>query len=125
MCVPNETEELNLSVFNMIKGINESKVLTKHIQYECKCIFEGKKSDQWWRNAKCLCESKNCHVCEKEYIRNPSTCNYENEKYLASIMGILMITCDEIIESYHDETNFKWKKKPIKRKFYIFYIDFD
>ena len=24
-CVPNETEDLNLSVFNMITGINESK----------------------------------------------------------------------------------------------------
>ena len=29
-CVPNETEDLNLSVFNMITGINESKTLTKH-----------------------------------------------------------------------------------------------
>ena len=29
--VPNKTENLNLSVFNMITGINESKILTKHI----------------------------------------------------------------------------------------------
>ena len=29
--VPNKTEGLNLSVFNMIMGINESKILTKHI----------------------------------------------------------------------------------------------
>ena len=28
---PNKTEDLNLSVFNMITGINESKTLTKHI----------------------------------------------------------------------------------------------
>ena len=27
-CVPNKTEDLNLSVFNMIAGINESKALT-------------------------------------------------------------------------------------------------
>ena len=27
MCVPNETEDLNLSVFNMITAINETKSL--------------------------------------------------------------------------------------------------
>ena len=26
VCVPNKTEDLNLNVFNMIKGINESKI---------------------------------------------------------------------------------------------------
>ena len=33
--VPNKTEDSNLSVFNMITGINESKTLAKHIS--CKC----------------------------------------------------------------------------------------
>ena len=31
VCIPNKTEDLNLSVFNMITGINESKTLAKHI----------------------------------------------------------------------------------------------
>ena len=35
VCVPNETADLNLSVFNMITGINESKTLTKHMSCEC------------------------------------------------------------------------------------------
>ena len=30
-CVPNKRVDLNLSVFNMITGINESKTLTKHM----------------------------------------------------------------------------------------------
>ena len=30
VCVPNKTEDLNLSMFNMISGINESKILTQH-----------------------------------------------------------------------------------------------
>ena len=30
VCIPNKTEDLNLSVFNLISGINESKTLTKH-----------------------------------------------------------------------------------------------
>ena len=36
VCVPIKTEDLNLSVFNMIAGINESKALTKHISCKCK-----------------------------------------------------------------------------------------
>ena len=36
VCFPNKTEDLNLSVFNMMTGVNESKTLTKHISYECK-----------------------------------------------------------------------------------------
>ena len=31
VCVPNKTEDLNLSLFNMITGINESKTITMHI----------------------------------------------------------------------------------------------
>ena len=31
VCVPNKTEFLNLSMFNIITGKNESKKLTKHI----------------------------------------------------------------------------------------------
>ena len=31
VCVPNRTEDLNLSVFNIITGINESKTLAKHV----------------------------------------------------------------------------------------------
>ena len=30
-CIPNKTEDLNLSIFNMITGINQSKTLTKHL----------------------------------------------------------------------------------------------
>ena len=53
--VPNKTEDLNLSVLNVITGINESETLTRHLSCECKCRFEGRKSnsDQWWNNNKC------------------------------------------------------------------------
>ena len=49
--VPNEIKDLNLSVFNIITGINESKTLT----CECKCKFDRKKcnSNQWWYKDKC------------------------------------------------------------------------
>ena len=43
VCVAYKTQDLNLIMFNIITGINESKILTKHISCECKCIFDGRK----------------------------------------------------------------------------------
>ena len=42
MCIPNKAEDLNLSVFNMITGINESNILTKDVSCERKYRFDGK-----------------------------------------------------------------------------------
>ena len=36
LCVPNKTEDLNLSMFNIIIGIHESKTLTNHMSCICK-----------------------------------------------------------------------------------------
>ena len=41
-CGPNKTKDLNLSVFNMITGINELKTLTKYIAYKFLCKFQIK-----------------------------------------------------------------------------------
>ena len=43
VCITNKAEVFNLSIFNMITGINESKTLTKNISCECKCKFDGRK----------------------------------------------------------------------------------
>ena len=61
-------------------------------------------------NDNCQCECKKIRVCEKDYVWNSSTCNCGNEKYLASIMDDSAIMCDEVLESYDDETNFNEKK---------------
>ena len=66
-CVPNKTEDLNLCVLYMITGINESKILTRHISCQCsktltkpiscqcKYRFDERKcnSDQWCNNDSC------------------------------------------------------------------------
>ena len=44
-------------------------------------------------------ECKKCHVCEKDYVWNPSTCTCENGKYLPSIMDDSTIICDEVVEA--------------------------
>ena len=62
----------------------------------------------------------------KDYIWSLATCNWENGKYLASIMDDSVIMCYEIIESYEEDadaevksndeaksygkTSFNWKK---------------
>ena len=47
--VPNKTKDLNLSIFNMITGTNESKTLPKHMSCKCKCNFDGRScsQEQW------------------------------------------------------------------------------
>ena len=73
VCIPNETENLNLSIFNMITRIKESKTLTKHFSCKCKCKCDGRKcnSNHQWNKDKCQCQCKNLkehHVCGEHYI---------------------------------------------------------
>ena len=116
------TLNLNLSLFNLITGINESKTLKNHISCECKCKFDRRNfnSEQYWNNDKYQCECKRCHLCENDYVWNPDIYNCENGKYLASIMDDSTIMCDEIIELYKEETNFNGRKAACKtQNFYI------
>ena len=57
---------------------------------------------------------KNVIYVEKNYIWNPATSNCKNGKQLASIMDDSRIMCDEIIESYNDETSTNEKKSTCK-----------
>ena len=101
VCVPDKTEDLNLSVFNMITRINELKTLTKHISCECKCKFDGRNCnpDQWWNNENVDVSVKNVMYVKKilfgillhVIVKIP---------YLPSIMDDSAIMCDQIIESY-------------------------
>ena len=80
---------------------------------KCKCKFDGRRcnSEQLWNNNKCWSECKKRHVCEKNYIWNPSTCVCKNRKYVPSIMDDSVITYDDAIESYGEETIFLWKQR--------------
>ena len=63
--VPNKTEDLNVSAFNMITGLNESKIITK--------------------------KAERTSYVQKDYIWNLATCSCENGKYLGSIKVLLAI----------------------------------
>ena len=109
-----------MSIFNIITGINESKILTKHVSYECKCKFDGKNVIQVNVGI-----TINVDVSIKKFMRvqkrrnceKNATCNCENEKYLASIVD--RIISDEVIdvkEMSFDESNITCKTQ----SFYIF-----
>ena len=51
----------------MITGVNESKILTKHILCQCKCKLDGRKcnSNQRWNSKKCRCVCKNIIYMKK------------------------------------------------------------
>ena len=79
--------------FNIIIGINESRILTKDISCKSKCKFDGRKwnLNQKWNNDKFRCECKNpkeSNVCKKKlYLESCYMC-CENGKYLASAESI-------------------------------------
>ena len=70
VCVPNKTEDLNTSIFNMITEINDSKTLAKHISCKCKCRFDGKNIIQinGGKTTNVDLSVKKVNVCEKDYI---------------------------------------------------------
>ena len=41
ICVPKETNDINVKVFNMITNKNEGKAMAKHISCDCKCKFNS------------------------------------------------------------------------------------
>ena len=58
MCVPKETKDINIKVFNMITNKNDAKAMTKHISFDCKCKSNGTTciSNKKWNKKTCQCE---------------------------------------------------------------------
>ena len=87
--VPNDTEDLNLYLVNMITGINESKTLTKRIS----CTFECKFYNKNLTRIKIIIISvsvsskiqKEHHVSKKLYLES---CNMQLQKYMEVLVTI-------------------------------------
>ena len=58
VCVPGTTKNLNVKVFNMISGINETRHIKWHETCKCICRLDGiiRNSKQRWNKDKCRCE---------------------------------------------------------------------
>ena len=66
LCVPNKTED----VFILITKTIGSKTLQKHISYDCKCIFDGRKvnsNQKWNKDRWCKHPIKN-RLCINDYV---------------------------------------------------------
>ena len=99
ICVPKGTKDINVKAFNMIGNKHEAKAITEHISFDCKCKFNSTicNLNQKWNNKTCQCKCKNYHKCEKDYSWDPSTCLFENSKYLKSFADTSVTKCDEIV----------------------------
>ena len=97
--VPKETKDINFKAFNTIANKNKTKTLREHISCNCKCKFNSTicNSKQTQNNSSSQSECKSYRKCKKDYRWNPSTCIYENRKYLRSIAYTSVTECDEII----------------------------
>ena len=60
MCVPDVVKNLNVKVFNLISGTNETRHIQWHEMCKCECKFGANvcNNKQSWNKDKCRCEWK-------------------------------------------------------------------
>ena len=71
--VPNKIKNMNVKVFNLMSGVNETRFLVEHESFECKCELNESvcNSKQEWNHDECQCECKgfdDWSSCEDDYI---------------------------------------------------------
>ena len=95
ICVPKETNNINVKAFNMITNNHQVNTMAEYISWDCKCKFNNTicNSNQKWNYKTCQCEFNNYRKYKKDYSWNPSTCICE---YLTGIANISVTQCDEI-----------------------------
>ena len=138
LCVPIKIEDLNVSVFNMITGINESKTSTKHISCQCKCRLDGKNVIRINGGIMINVDVSVKNVIYVKKITFGILLHgiVKMENFLTSIMDDSAIICDEVIDAEaelydtklspkeDEETIFNEKKQTSKRKISIFYLSY-
>ena len=102
ICVPDVVKNLNVKVFNLMSGTNETRHIKWHKTCKCECRLDAIVCNkQRWNKDKCGCECKELidkGVCDKGYIWNPSNCECECDK-----------SCD--VGEYLDYKNCKCRKR--------------
>ena len=82
LCVPDVVKNLNVKVFNLVSGTNETRCIEWHETCKCKCKFEYSicNNKQRWNEDKCRCECKELldkGEFHKGFIWNFINCEYE------------------------------------------------
>ena len=86
LCLPDVIKNLNVKVFHLVSGPNETRHIEWHETCKCKCIFNSSvcNNKQHWNDDKCRCECKELidkGECDKGFIWNPSNCECECYKF--------------------------------------------
>ena len=110
LCVPDVVKNLNVKVFNLVSGTNETRRIEWHETCKCKCRFNSSvcNNKQRWNDDKCRCEGKKLidkidkGICDKGFVWNPSNCECECYK-----------SCD--FSEYLDYKNCKCKKRLVDK----------
>ena len=79
-CVPGIAKNINVRVFNLMSGINETRHIIWHETYKCVCRLSAAicNTKQFWNEDKCRYECKelvDSGIWDKGFIWNPS--NYK------------------------------------------------
>ena len=103
LCVPDVVKNLNVKVFNLVSGTNETRRIEWHETCKCKCRFNSSvcNNKQRGNDDKCRCECKKLidkGVCDKGFACNPI--NQECESYKSCDFG-----------EYLDYKNYKCRKR--------------
>ena len=58
MCIPDDVENLNIKVFNLISTTNEIRHIKCHETFKCECRLDGSvcNNKQRWNEEKCMCQ---------------------------------------------------------------------
>ena len=75
VCIPNKVKNMNIKVFNLMSGVNETRFLVQHDSCECKCGLNESvcSSKKKWNHNECRCECTELDdwgFCEKGYMWN-------------------------------------------------------
>ena len=78
-CVPDVVKNLNVKVFNIVSGTNETRRIERNEMCKSECRFNSSVCDdkQRWNDDKYRCECKELidkGVCDKRFIWNPRNC---------------------------------------------------
>ena len=147
ICIPDIVRNLNVKVFNLLSGNNETRNIKWH--KTCKSICRLDKiicnNKQRWNKDKCRCECKELidkDVCDKGFIWNPSNCececnescnigeylDYSNCKCRKKLVDSLVEECTEnieetkLVEKTLDKCNSYVLYKTLFWTFFIFFI---
>ena len=109
LCVADVVKNLNVTVFDLVTGTNETSHIEWHETCKCKCRFNSSVSNnkQCWNDDKCRCEWKELFdkgECDEGFIWNPNNC--ECECYIYMLM---------LLSEYLYYKNYKCKKRLVNK----------